>query len=107
MLKLPVSPTPAVSSGGAVSYWVFDGYYYGCKTDVTDLVRNYSNNANLSANPKVYGDGTGTYTVSSNYFADTNCIQDPGTICTAAWAGWSLVIVYSNPTTLGHQLYLV
>jgi hypothetical protein len=30
----------------------------------------------------------------------------PGELCTAAYAGWSLLIVYSSPDTTGHQLYL-
>ena len=84
---------------------MFDGYYWACKTDVTDIVRNYSNNANLGATPKVYGIGNGTYSIS-NLVSDTSCVQDPGTICTSAYAGWSLVIIYSDATTTGHQLYL-
>ena len=102
--KISVTPTPTVNAT-AVPYWVFDGYYYACKKDVTDFVRDYSNGANLAASPKVYGNGTGTYTIS-NLLSDTKCVQDPGTVCTSAWAGWSLVIVYSDVTTLGHQLYL-
>jgi len=98
-----LTTAPAVSGSGA--FYVFDGYYWGCKTDVTDIVRNYSNNANLGATPKVYGIGNGTYSIS-NLVSDTSCVQDPGTICTSAYAGWSLVIIYSDATTTGHQLYL-
>jgi hypothetical protein len=104
-----------------IKYVVFDGYYYACKTDVTDFVRDYSQNANLTAAPKVFGDGDSTYSVSGVY-SDRNCVQDQdhptGTpengvtptganeTCTAAWAGWSLVIIYSDPSVLGHQIYL-
>jgi uncharacterized protein (UPF0333 family) len=101
--SLTLTTAPAVSGSGA--FYVFDGYYWACKTDVTDIVRDYSNNANLLANPKVYGNGDGTYSIS-NLLADTKCVQDPGTVCTSAYAGWSLVIIYSDASTLGHQLYL-
>jgi hypothetical protein len=84
---------------------VFDGYYYACKKDVTDIVRDYSTGANLAANPQLFGNGTGNYTIS-DLSADTHCVQHPGEICTSAYAGWSLVVVYSDASTFGHQLYL-
>lgn len=88
-----------------VPYYVFDGYYYACKIDVTDTVKNYSQGANGAANPKVYGNGNGTYTVGGVY-SDTYSVQHPGAFGDSAFAGWSLVIIYNNSTTLGHQLYL-
>jgi hypothetical protein len=102
---------PGSTNWTNVPYVVFDGYYYGCKVDVTDFIRDNSQNVNLTANPKVYGDGNATYTVS-NVWSDQYCVQDQDhsggstETCTATWGGWSLVIVYSNPNTLGHQLYL-
>jgi hypothetical protein len=109
-LKLTVAPGVGETWSG-VQYNVFDGYYYACKKDVTDIVRNLSTGANLAATPKVYGCGNGTYAVSDLY-SDIYCVQDqthPGgatEICTSAYAGWSLVIIYSDVSTLGHQLYL-
>jgi len=93
------------SSAGTNSYCVFDGYYYACKKDVTDIVRDYSTGANLTASPQLFGNGTGNYTIS-DLSADTHCVQHPGEICTSAYAGWSLVVVYSDASTTGHQLYL-
>jgi hypothetical protein len=101
--RLTLTTAPTASGSGA--FYVFDGYYWACKTDVTNIVRQYSNNANLGATPKVYGNGDGTYSIS-NLLSDTKCVQDPGTVCTSAYAGWSLVIIYSDVSTLGHQLYL-
>jgi len=47
--------------------------------------------------------GNGTYTVGG-VSADTK--DDSGSLDQWAYAGWSLVIVYSSPDTAGHQLYL-
>ena len=84
------------------SYYIQDGYYYACKADVTSLVREYSN----KISPDPYGNGIGTYTVS-NLFGSTESAQyvwpDLGD---SAYVGWSLVIIYSDALTLGHQLYL-
>lgn len=89
-----------------VPYYVFDGYYYACKIDVTDTVKNYSSGADLAAKPVVYGNGDGTYTVGGVY-SDTPSVMHPGQpVGDSAFGGWSLVIIYSNPNTLGHQLYL-
>ena len=90
-------------------YYVQDGYYYACKADVTRLVQQYSN----GASPTTSGNGNGTYTVS-NLFGNTESAMynqltstNPGGLeGDAAYAGWSLVIVYSDASTLGHQLYL-
>jgi hypothetical protein len=109
--SLTLQSTPSVSYPAGTPYVVFDGYYYGCKVDVTNFVRNYSAGVNLSATPKVYGDGDSQYTVS-NLYSDQYCVQDqddPGgatETCTSAWGGWSLVIIYTDASVLGHQLYL-
>jgi hypothetical protein len=109
--SLTLKNTPTVSYPAGTPYVVFDGYYYGCKVDVTNFVRNYSSGVNLTATPKVYGDGDSQYTVS-NLYSDQYCVQDqdhPGgatETCTAAWGGWSLVIIYTDSSVLGHQLYL-
>jgi hypothetical protein len=74
-------------------------YSYSCRKDVTDLVRSYSRGANPSGTPPVNGNGNAAYTVS-----------DVGATANAndewAYAGWSLVIIYSSSNTTGHQLYL-
>jgi hypothetical protein len=82
-----------------------DGFYYGCRLDVTQFVKNESNGVNLSASPDpIYGNGNGAYDVGGAY-ADS--LQADGvTYGTASFTGWSLVIIYSSPDTLGHQLYL-
>jgi len=90
-----------------VPYVVFDGYYYGCKVDVTDFVRHHS----TVVAPATLGNGNSTYTVS-NLYSDQYCVQDQdhsgGTTetCSSAWGGWSLVIIYTDASVLGHQLYL-
>jgi hypothetical protein len=82
-----------------------DGYYYGCRVDVTDLVKQESNGADLSATPDpIFGNGNGEYKVAGVY-ADS-LKADGTTYGSASFAGWSLVIIYSSPDTLGHQLYL-
>ena len=82
-----------------------DGYYYGCRVDVTNLIRNYSDGANLSHTPNpIYGIGNGIYDVAGVY-ADS-LKADGVTYGSASFAGWSLVIIYSSTNSLGHQLYL-
>jgi len=81
-----------------------DGYYYGCRVDVTELVNDYSNRADLAHTPTpILGNGNAQYTIGGVY-ADS--LKADGSYGTASFAGWSLVIVYSSQTTLGHQLYL-
>jgi hypothetical protein len=62
-------------------------YSYCCKVDVTPLVQAYADHGNA-----VYtvGDVEGTDDADSQW----------------AYAGWSLIIVYSSPETQRHQLYL-
>jgi hypothetical protein len=74
-------------------------YSYSCRKDVTDLVRSYSGGANPSGTPPVDGNGNAAYTVG-NVGATQNANNE------WAYAGWSLVIIYSSSNTTGHQLYL-
>ncbi len=97
--------TPYTGTTASGSYFVFDGYYYACKMDVTDLVRNYSNGANLLATPTVYGNGNGTYAVGDMY-SDTQSVQHSGKLADSGYGGWSLVIIYSSSASTGHYLCL-
>jgi hypothetical protein len=70
------------------------GYSYSSFKDVTALVRAFSavgSNGNRT--------GNATYTVGG-VDATSNASDE------WAYAGWSLVIIYTSPATLGHQLYL-
>ncbi len=71
-------------------------YSYSCYKDVTTLVR-----GELQAESASIFSNTLTFNVG------------PANGCTLgntdnewSYAGWSLVLIYSGPTTLGHQLYL-
>jgi hypothetical protein len=74
-------------------------YSYSCRKDVTDLVRSYSGGANPSGTPPVNGNGNAAYTVG-----DVGATQNANNEW--AYAGWSLVTIYSSSNTTGHQLYL-
>jgi hypothetical protein len=74
----------------------YKGYSYSCYCDVTDLVRTYSTKA---ADPATNYPGWGTYEVR-----DVDASRTPED--NWAYAGWSLVIVYTSAETLGHQLFL-
>jgi hypothetical protein len=100
-----------------------DTWSYACFADVTSLVRGFiaagavsSNGAgtyNLSHIPQArntsesqysfsfYGGGTTGYPLGTP--APT---RFPDTRYQYAYAGWSLVIIYSSPETKGHQLYI-
>jgi hypothetical protein len=79
------------------------GYSYSCYKDVTALLESYAPNGGDAANPI-------TYTIA----ALPNCAlavtaSYPGlneTQQQGCYAGWSLVIIYTSPETLGHQLFL-
>jgi len=68
--------------------------FYACKADVTDLVREFSEEG-------AFGNHTGnaTYTVGGVDATDDANSE-------IAYAGWSLIIIYSSTETKGHQLYL-
>jgi len=63
------------------------GYTYSSKKDVTKLVRTFA------------ATGNATYTVGG---VDAHWDRNDEW----AYAGWSLVIIYTSPSTLGHRLYL-
>jgi hypothetical protein len=106
-LKSVAPSLPLGSNWTNQPYVVFDGYYYGCKVDVTDFVRDHS----TVVPPATLGNGNSTYTVS-NLYSDQYCVQDQDhsggatETCSSAWGGWSLVIIYTDASVLGHQLYL-
>ncbi len=62
-------------------------YSYACKTDVTELVQEFT----------ATGNGNATYTVGDVYAETDN---------EWSYAAWSLIIIYASPETRGHQLYL-
>jgi hypothetical protein len=74
-----------------------NGYSYSCFKDVTSIVKS------------ALGDNTTGY---ANYSIITpaanmaNTTESGGGQATKAYAGWSLIIVYTSPETQGHKLYL-
>jgi hypothetical protein len=72
-----------------LSYGNPHGYSYSSFKDVTELVLTFAADPN----------GNGTYTVGS-VDADWDCDDE------WAYAGWSLILIYSSAETQGHQLYL-
>ena len=72
----------------------FHGFSYSGFKDVTELVRTYSVKA---PDPAVNYPGNAVYTVGGvNGVTGDNW----------SYAGWSIIIIYTSPDTLGHQLYL-
>ena len=67
-------------------------YSYSCYLDVTELVREFSEEGDYGNHP-----GNGTYTVGG-VSADTDNDW--------SYAAWSLIIIYTSPETQGHQLHL-
>jgi hypothetical protein len=67
-------------------------YSYACYCDVTQLVKEFSNQGEHQNHT-----GNGVYTVGGVYAETGN---------QWSYAGWSLVIIYESPETYGHQLYL-
>jgi hypothetical protein len=94
---------PLTSSYNQTNNVSVGGYAYSCYRDVTALVR-YELQAlnpgasNLPGN-ETYDVGAATGCTLASTTNNTGGIE-------AANCGWSLVIIYSGPTTLGHQLYL-
>jgi hypothetical protein len=69
-----------------------DEYSYACHRDITRLLQEYSDPGE--------GDnrtGNGQYTVGG---------VDADTGEHWSYAGWSIIIIYSSPMTVGHQLFL-
>ena len=83
----PANPGDRVQVINNSNYGNPHGYSYSCRKDVTDLVREFSDGGNA------------TYTAGS--VDATWNVKDEW-----AYAGWSLVIIYSSVETEGHQLYL-
>ncbi len=73
---------------------VAGGYFYSCRKDVTDLVKAFSAKA---PDPATNHPGNGVYNVGD---------VDADVLDQKAFAGWSLVVVYTSDNTQGHQLYL-
>lgn len=126
--------TYQVLSPSAFTGTVFEGtWFYTAMADVTDYLNQWIADGKIESNGA--GDYTfGNYFVGTNPSADNYRVNaaDPswsfpfidggstgyplGTPSpssypsnsryTAAHAGWSLVIIYTSPETLGHQLYL-
>ncbi|MDD5038794.1 MAG: hypothetical protein PHN78_05700 [Dehalococcoidales bacterium] len=78
------------------------GFSYCCFQDVTALIKAFSTKA---PDPAVNHPGNAYYTVG-DVAADPAPTFDPDTEYQLAYAGWSLVIVYSGAETKGHCLYL-
>ena len=72
------------------------GYSYSCYRDVTALVQAYTNSP-ITNPPSINKPGNATYTVGG-------VVGDTGDDW--SYAGWSIIIIYTGPSTLGHQLYL-
>jgi hypothetical protein len=75
-----------------------DGFSYSCYRDVTDLIRWYLTDP---MHPAANIPGYATYWVGG---VDSDGKTSP--YDEIAYSGWSLIIVYTSPATLGHQLYL-
>ena len=73
-----------------------NSYTYSCYADVSTLVQGYlaSQSQSIFSNPLTFDVGPASGCV----------LGDTGSEW--SYAGWSLILIYSNPTTLGHQLYL-
>jgi hypothetical protein len=71
-----------------------DGYAYSCFRDVTALVRAYAEQPEA---PATNYNGHATYSVVGD-------IGDTGTCL--SYAGWSLILIFTSPETLEHQIYL-
>jgi len=75
------------------------GYSYACKIDVTALVRAY---AWKPPSPATNCPGNARFTVGDT----AHEVGDNTGHSVLAYAGWSIVIIYNSPSTMGHQLYL-
>ncbi|MFA4836089.1 MAG: hypothetical protein WC749_08495 [Dehalococcoidia bacterium] len=74
-------------------------YYYSCRADVTALLGTVSDSD--------LDEGIFTFTVGDAHPEDENPFGVMGGwTAEAAWAGWSLMIIYSSPSEEAHQVYL-
>ena len=79
---------------------VFKGYSYSCFKDVTALVREFTRVD--EGEPTEHSPGLATYSVGN---VEATLGVDDGDY-QLAHAGWSLILIYTSPQTVGHQLYL-
>ncbi len=79
------------------------GYSYVCKKDVTDLIKNFT--ANLTG---INHPGNALYTVGGVAAspAGPGFPTPPVNAYQLAYAGWSLIVVYTSGDTKGNSLYL-
>jgi len=110
-------------SGWGTNTGTADTWSYACFADVTSLVRDFiaaggtsSNGAGMYALSQIPENRSGTESQYSFSFSDTGETtgyplgtpappRSPATRYQYAYAGWSLVIIYTSPETKGHQLY--
>jgi hypothetical protein len=95
--------SPLASSYNQTNNVSVGGYAYSCYRDVTALVRYELQALNPGASNLP---GNETYDVGAASGCTLASTTDNTGGIEAANCGWSLVIIYSGPTTLGHQLYL-
>ncbi len=72
------------------------GYSFVCKKDVTELIKKFTANGTGINHP-----GNAVYTVGG-----VAATPDTGEQYQLAYAGWSLVVVFTSGDTKGHSLYL-
>jgi hypothetical protein len=75
------------------------GFSYSCYRDVTSLVQQYA----ATHAPATNRSGNDKYTLGGDPIT-ASILSDTGD--NWSYAGWSIIIVYTSPATLGHQLYL-
>jgi hypothetical protein len=98
-----VGSSPLACSSYQTNNVSVGGYAYSCYRDVTALVRYELQALNPSAGNLP---GNDTYDVGAASGCTLASTTDNTGGIEAANCGWSLVIIYSGPSTLGHQLYL-
>jgi hypothetical protein len=84
------------------------GYSFACFKDVTDLIKAFSEGGDWSdPEPENRADGNGNakYTIG-NVMASLGVDGHDSYGDQLAHAGWSLIIVYQSPETLGHTIIL-
>lgn len=98
----PQQGTQDISADRSQVIISIQGFSYSCFKDVTALVRAFSPSP---TNPPTNRPGIANYTVGG--VDGTLGHNNPaGNETQLSHAGWSLIIIYSSPETLGHQLYI-